>query len=132
MNITMITGNLGKDPVFRKTGSGKPVVNFRMAVDERITRTDENGNRVPDKITHWMPVVVFGPQAEVCARYLQRGSRVAVQGKLIPRSYPDADGKTQHTFDIDASSPYGNVEFLGNIRAANEDQVTGSPEEAAT
>ena len=75
------TGRLGKDPETRKLPNGDDVCNFRIAV---------NGFRKDDPAT-WIGVSLFGKSCAV-ARYLHKGSRIAVTGRLSVREYERRDG----------------------------------------
>jgi single-strand DNA-binding protein len=97
-------GNLGRDPELRQTNSGTAVTSFSVACDRR--RRDADGNTV--KATDWIPVVAYGPLAETCAKYLKKGSKVAVSGRMNPRAWKDSNEVTHRTTEIVASE----VEFL--------------------
>jgi single-strand DNA-binding protein len=100
MNLWIGTGNLGRTPELRVTESGKSVLNFSIACDRSYTTSD--GRKVSE--TDWVPVVVWGRQAEHQARYLRKGSSVTVRGSLRPRSYVDAQGVTVRTFEVVAEA----------------------------
>jgi len=76
-------GNIGADLKLRSTTSGKSVTSFNLACDRR--RKDAEGNTVKD--VDWVPIVVWGKQAEACHSRLKKGSRVAVIGRLQMRTY---------------------------------------------
>ncbi len=99
VNKVILIGNLGKDPEQRTTSSGKAVTSFRIATSE--TWTDQSGQ--PQAKVQWHNVVVWGKRAEACARYLGKGRRVYVEGKLENRSYEDKEGITRYITDIVAS-----------------------------
>lgn len=104
MNNVTLVGNLGADPELRETGSGKSVTSFRIA-------TSEYGDK-----TEWHSIVVWGNQAESCAQYLSKGSKVAVNGRLQTRQWEDKDGNTRYTTEIVAN----NVEFLSSKSDSDE------------
>lgn len=107
-NTWMGIGNLGADPVLRKTASGDSVCNFRIAID----RAFKQGGRTVTRTT-WIPVVAWREDAEHYAKWLQKGSLVAVTGRLDVREWDDKDGKTHTSFEITASD----VKFLANVRS---------------
>lgn len=113
MNIFNGIGNIGQDPELRKTPSGRAVTNFNVAIDRRYYTGDGDSRRLVRE-TDWVPVVVWGPLAENCAKYLQKGSKVALEGSIRPRSYSDAQGTRHNTFEVVASK----VHFLERIRGA--------------
>lgn len=83
MKIITIAGNVGKDAELRRTsGTGDPVLNFSVAVEDRSTK---------EKTTAWFDVSLWGKRAEALEQYVTKGTRVAVSGDLTRREY---DGKT--------------------------------------
>jgi single-strand DNA-binding protein len=112
MNTWSGIGNVGADPVLRSTASGRSVLNFNIAVD-RIVRVDTAEGPKTEKTPDWIPVVVFGDAADHQARYLQKGTKVAVVGSLRPRSYVDKSGATHYTFEIHADQ----IDWLANVRS---------------
>ncbi len=102
--ITII-GNLGRDPEMRYLPSGQAVTNISVATNRRYT--DSNGQRVDE--TAWFRVSVWGNQAENVNQYLQKGSKVLVEGRLRPdpetggpRVYTRGDGSSGASFEITA------------------------------
>ena len=124
MNIAVIIGNLGREPELRKTGSGRPVTNFNVAVDRKYY-VGEGEDRQLHRETDWIPVVVWNTQAEVCSKFLQKGSKVSVEGSIRPREYDDRNGVHHKTFELVASR----VEFLDKIRSVEDTSNTDIPEE---
>jgi single-strand DNA-binding protein len=76
----IIVGNLGKDPEMRYTPSGQAVTNFNVATSRKYTGSD--GTLVQETI--WFRISVWGKQAETTNQYLRKGSKVLVEGRLIP------------------------------------------------
>ena len=113
MNKVMILGNLGQSPELRHTQNGTAVANLRVATNERWK--DSNGAR--QERTEWHSVVVFGRQAENCEKYLNKGSRVLVEGRLQTREYTDKDNNTRYTTEIVAQT----VQFLDRSSSLDED-----------
>lgn len=114
MNQWFGIGNLGEDPVLRQTPSSRSVTNFAIAVDRRY-QTGEGENRRTVKTTDWVDVVVWNGLAEVCAKYLQKGSKVCVQGSIRNRVYEDRNGVRHKTFEINADK----VTFLDRIKSSD-------------
>ena len=100
MNSVCLIGNLTKDPDVRySTGSNPTAIGkFSVAVD------DGYGDK---KRTSFISIVVFGKQAEICQKYLFKGSKVAVRGHIQTGSY-EKDGRKIYTTDVVADQ----VEFL--------------------
>ncbi|WDP91127.1 MAG: single-stranded DNA-binding protein [Desulfobacter sp.] len=105
LNKVMLIGNLGRDPEIRYLQSGNAVVNFSIATSEQWT--DKNTGERQEK-TEWHRIVVFGKQAEICGKYLSKGSSIYIEGRLQTRSW-EKDGQTHYTTEIVAS----NFQFLG-------------------
>lgn len=107
----ILIGNLGKEPEMRYTPSGQAVTSFSVAVDESYTGND--GQRV--KRTMWVRVSTWGKNAENCNQYLHKGSKVLVEGRLIPdqatggpRVWSRQDGTNGASYEVNAST----VRFL--------------------
>ena len=102
MNKAVIIGNLTRDPEARATGQGTAVTTFTVAVARRFT------NAQGEKETDFIPVVTWRGLAETCARYLKKGSKVAVMGEIRTHTYDAPDGSKRYVTDIQADE----VEFL--------------------
>ena len=102
MNNVNLIGNLTRDPELRySTGANQTAIcRFTIAVN------DGYGDK---QRTSFIPIVVFGKQAENCDRYLAKGRRVAITGRIQTGSY-EREGRTVYTTDVIAS----NVEFLSS------------------
>ena len=109
-------GNLTKDPVRRETKNGRPIASFSIAMNKDWR--DKNGQERKD--VTFMDVVVFGPQAEPCLKYLQKGSPVFVQGEIKITNYTGKDNVQRLSVQTVARL----VQFLGG-RRSNENS-TGS------
>ena len=102
MNSVVHIGNLARDPELSFAPSTQMAIcHFTIAV----SRPRRNGE---DQGADFIRVTVFGKQAENCDRYLNKGSKVAVQGRIQTGSYKNRDGVTVYTTDVVAN----NVEFL--------------------
>lgn len=118
MNVCMFIGNLGNDPELRQTKSGTPVLNLKLAVDRYRFHTNDDGERIKEQMTDWIPIVVWGTQAEINAKYLKKGSLICVKGEFRNREYTDRDGVTHYTAEVVANSD--GIDWLGNIRTTEE------------
>lgn len=112
VNKAIIVGRLGDDPEMRDAG-GTPVASMSIATDESYT--DGSGQEVDQ--TEWHDVVAFGRTAEVCQRYLSKGSQVYVEGTLQTSKYTDSDGIDRSSTEIKALT----VQFLETPDAAGGD-----------
>ena len=104
MNKAILIGNLANDPESRTTASGIAQCTFRLAVQRRFANAQ--GVREADFLT----IVCWRQTAELCARYLSTGRKVAVEGTIQTRSYDAQDGTKRYVTEIIAD----NVEFLGS------------------
>jgi single-strand DNA-binding protein len=106
----ILVGNLGRDPEMRYTPSGQPVTSFSVASSRSYS--NPSGEKVDE--TTWFRVTAWGKQAETCNQYLHKGSKVLVEGRLIPdknggpRVFSRQDGTTGASFEVNAST----VRFL--------------------
>lgn len=115
LNKVMLIGNLGRDPEIRHTPGGTAVTNFSIATSEQWN--DRNTGERQER-TEWHRIVVFGKQAEVCEKYLFKGSSIYIEGRLQTRSW-EKEGQTHYTTEIIAS----NFQFLS--RAGNQNSSGG-------
>ncbi len=104
INKVILIGNLGIDPELRFTQSGTPVASFRIATSERWK--DKEGNQ--QEQTEWHNIVAWGRLGELCNEYLNKGSKVYIEGKLKTRKWQDQNGNDRYTTDIVARD----VQFL--------------------
>ena len=109
MNSVHLIGNLGDDPETRSTGSGNTVANLRIATNSRVKREGEWVDQ-----TEWHRVTVWGKQAESCARFLRKGAKVGVEGRLQTRKWTDRDGADRYTTEVVAHR----VHFLTKAEAS--------------
>jgi len=98
LNKVMIIGNLGSDPEMRYTPTGRPVTSFSVATSRNWV-TSEGEQR---EATEWFRVVAWGSLAEICNRYLRKGSRVYVEGRLQTRSW-DNQGQRHYRTEVVAN-----------------------------
>lgn len=97
VNKVILIGNLGKDPEIRRLESGAAVANFPIATSESYT--DRNtGQRIEN--TDWHNIVLWRGLAEIAEKYLKKGQKVYIEGKLKTRSWQDKDGNTRYTTEV--------------------------------
>jgi single-strand DNA-binding protein len=99
LNKVTIIGRLGRDPEMRYTSSGKPVTTFSVAVGRAWTTT--TGDR--RTATEWFNVVAWGGLAEICSKYLDKGQRVYVEGRLQTRRWTDSEGVKKSSVEVVAN-----------------------------
>lgn len=97
VNKVILIGNLGKDPEVRHLENGAVVANFPIATSE--TYTDRNTGERREN-TDWHDIVVWRGLAEVVEKYVRKGHKVYVEGKLKKRSWQDKEGNTRYTTEV--------------------------------
>jgi single-strand DNA-binding protein len=98
VNKVILVGNLGRDPEVRRTNSGDPIVNLRIATSESW-RDKASGER--KEKTEWHSVVIFNENlGRVAEQYLKKGSKVYIEGQLQTRKWQDQQGQDKYTTEI--------------------------------
>ena len=95
-NRVQLIGNIGKEPEVKTFDSGKTKASFSLATSESYK--DVEGKKVTD--TQWHQIVAWGNTANYIESYLEKGNRIAVDGKLVHRSYNDKDGATKYITEV--------------------------------
>ncbi len=119
VNKVILIGNLGKDPEVRQFENNS-VANFSLATSE--TYTDKTGEK--KTLTEWHNVSVWGRGAEVVEKYLKKGSKVYIEGKITYRKYQDKDGVDRYSTDIKADT----FKFLDSREGGNSSGTGYNPE----
>ena len=119
VNKVILIGNVGVEPEVRYYDSGQAVATMRLATTER-GYTMQNGTQVPDR-TEWHNVVVWNRLAQVVEKYVHKGDKLYIEGKLRSRSYDDQNGVKRYVVEIYAD----NMEML-TPRGAAQPQATPS------
>src|SRR5947207_6274263 len=99
LNKIMLIGNLGKDPELNVTSDGTPVTKFSLAVNRKYKAS--NGEQKEE--TEWFNIVAWRQLAEICERYLHKGSKVYIEGRLTQRKYTDREGVQRTAVDVIAN-----------------------------
>lgn len=115
MNKVILIGNLTRDPELNTTNSGVSVCRFSLAVQRRFSSANEGGSNVD-----FFNIVVWRAQAENCHKFLKKGSKCAVVGRIQNSSYDAQDGTKRYTTDIIAEE----VEFLSSRNADGTDTTS--------
>ena len=117
MNKVILIGRLTKEPDFRSTANGTSVCTFTIAINRRF-KTE--GQQQAD----FIPIVAWGKTADICAKYLHKGSQVAVCGSIQTRSYDDKNGNKVYVTEVNAEEVQflskGNNEAENNLKMAQE------------
>ena len=96
LNKVMLIGNLGADPDVRTTPNGAQVANFRVACTE--SWTDQSGQK--QERTEWVTIVAWKKLSEIIQRFLRKGSKVYVEGKLQTRTWEDTNGGKRYATEV--------------------------------
>lgn len=87
-NTVQLIGHVGRDPELRTTGADRKMAKFSLATGD--TYKNSKGETITD--THWHSLIAWGKLAEIVGKVVKQGSEVAVEGKLVTRSYVDKEG----------------------------------------
>lgn len=118
VNKVIIIGNLGADPDVRTTPSGQMVASLSIATSE--TFNNREGQR--QERTEWHRVQLWGKQAELAQRYLSKGRKVYIEGRIQTRSWDDEkSGQKRYSTEIVAS----NVTFLDSDKGRGSEGGSG-------
>ena len=118
MNSVVIAGNLTRDPVFRQTTNGTPVVNFTMASNRKFR---DSGNQWQEDVCY-VGIVAWNKLADSCRDRLKKGSAVLIDGELQSRNWKTDDGHNRSIVEIKARR----IQFLnkrGRLTDVSSDQV---------
>jgi single-strand DNA-binding protein len=98
-NKVQLIGNLGKAPEVKNTENGTKMARFSMATNESyMGRTGKKETQ-----TTWHNIVAWGKLAEIAEKLLTKGREVAIEGKLVNRSYTDASGVKKYVTEVQAN-----------------------------
>ena len=95
-NKVQLIGNVGNTVEIKNTESGKKLARFSIATNESYRNA--KGEKVTE--TTWHNVVAWGKVAEIAEKFLQKGTEVAVEGKLTNRSYNDKEGNKKYIYEV--------------------------------
>lgn len=94
-NKVQLIGNTGNDPEIQNLESGK-LAKFSLATNESYK--NDKGEKVTD--TQWHNVIAWGKTAEIIEKYVTKGKEVAIEGKLVHRSYDDKNGDKKYYTEV--------------------------------
>ena len=115
LNRCEFIGRLGKDPEIRYSASGDAIANFSIAVGWKTK--DKEG-------AEWVRVTAFGKLAEICGKYLRKGSQVYIAGRMTTRKWQNKDGVDQYTTEIVADQ----MQMLGGKSEQPEAEKPAKPD----
>ena len=120
MNKAYLIGNLTRDPETRTTQSGVSVCNFSIAVNRRMKSDGQQE-------TDFFNIVAWRSLGDLCAKYLSKGKKCAVFGRIETRTYEAQDGSKRTAFEIVADE----VEFLSPAGQGMNQARSAAPAEGA-
>ena len=109
LNKVMLIGNLGKDPEIKHFEGGNMLARFPLATSETYTNRQTN-ERVTQ--TEWHTIVLRRGLAEVAEKYVRKGDKIFIEGRIRTRSWDDASGDKKYATEIHAD----NMTMLGGPR----------------
>ena len=115
MNKVMLIGNVGAEPEVRYVDQGVAVARIRLATTER-GYTLQNGTQVPDR-TDWHTVLLWRKLAEITERYVHKGDKLYIEGRIRYTTYDNKQGQQQYATEIWAD----NMELLIPKSASSSD-----------
>ena len=108
LNKAQVIGYVGKEPKISTTQNNAKIASFSIATTEK-SYTTQNGVTIPER-TEWHNIVVFGTLAEVIEKYVHKGSRMYIEGKMRTRVFTDKNGVQKTITEINVD----NLEMLDN------------------
>lgn len=115
LNRALLVGRLTRDPELRRTGSGKAVTSFNLAVERNFKNDDQEAD--------FINCVCWGKVAENTERYCSKGSMVSVDGRIQTRNYENNQGQKVYVTEVIADS----VQFIQTNRNNNTATATQAP-----
>ena len=107
VNKVILLGNVGRDPEVRYTGPGQAIAEFPLATTERAY-TNAAGVQVPER-TEWHRIVMNGRNAEFAERYIRKGTKLYIEGKLRTRVWEDRASIKRYVTEVYVDT----FDFLG-------------------
>ncbi|HVE61773.1 MAG TPA: single-stranded DNA-binding protein [Chitinophagaceae bacterium] len=95
-NKVQLIGNLGNAPEIKTLDGGKKLARFSMATNESYRNA--KGEKITE--TQWHTLIAWGKVADIAEKFLVKGSEVAIEGKLVNRSYNDKDGNKKYITEV--------------------------------
>ena len=97
VNKVILIGNLGRDPEIKKLESGATLASFSIATSEKYT-DKQSGQKIEH--TDWHDIVLWRGLAEVAEKYLKKGTKIYIEGRLKKRSWQDREGNTRYNLEV--------------------------------
>lgn len=128
VNKVILLGNVGKEPEIRTFEDGGKVANFSFATSERAY-TLANGTNIPER-TEWHNIKVSGGLVNIIEKFIHKGDKLYIEGKLRTRSYKDNQDVVRYITEVVAE----NIEMLGGSSQGSsspqqQQQQQGQPQQ---
>lgn len=123
MNKVMLIGNVGKEPDVKYYDADQAVAQFPLATTER-GYVLQNGTRVPDR-TDWHNIVMWGNLAKITEKYVHKGDKLYIEGRIRYRYYDDKKGQRRFVTEIYAD----NMELLTSRQAQQQQPAVAEAEQ---
>jgi single-strand DNA-binding protein len=125
VNKVILLGNVGKEPDVRHPAQGQTVATFSLATSDRAY-TNAAGASIPER-TEWHNIVAWGKQAETIEKYVHKGTKLYIEGKLRTRTWEDKNAIKRYvteiyidTFELLGSRPAGAAEAVATAAAPEQ------------
>jgi single-strand DNA-binding protein len=128
INKVILVGNLGAKPEIKYASNGNAISNLSVATSE--SWTDKNTGQKQER-TEWHRVSLFGKVAEIAGQYLDKGSKVYVEGKLQTRKWQDQSGQDRYTTEVVISGFSGTLQMLDRRDDSNSPMQSQSQPQPA-
>ncbi len=125
VNKAILIGNLGRDPEIRSTQAGSKIANFSIATSEKWKNKQTGQN---EERTEWHRIVVFGTLAEIVEKWVTKGMKIYIEGKIVTREWEDKDGAKRYTTEIHADT----LTMLGGKENGDKDDAPRKSSAPAT
>lgn len=127
VNKVILVGNVGKEPETRSFSNGGKVCNFSLATSE-TWRDKQSGERQTK--TEWHNIAIFNENlAKVAENYVEKGSRIYIEGQLQTRKWQDRDGNDKYTTEVVLQRFRGELVLLGSRSSPSGSGDSGRREE---
>ena len=122
INKVILVGNVGKDPEIRRTESGKAIASFTLATSESW-RDKITGEK--KESTEWHRVVVFSDGLSgIVEKYVNKGSKLYIEGQLQTRKWTDKDGNDKYTTEVILKGFNANITLLDGRSESNSNDYS--------
>jgi single-strand DNA-binding protein len=112
-NRVQLIGRLGNDPEVKSLENGRSLATFRIATSDFYY--NDKGEKIED--TQWHHVTAWGKKAEIVGKYLQKGKEIALEGKLVYRSYETGKGEKRYITEVNMTE----MLMMSNGKPAKEE-----------